>query len=248
MIQELVSFISQYDPEFPRKIRGASQQEIEKLERLASRPMPAAYREFLANMGKDAGNSHAPEETFRIQLVLGFYETHGKSWSQDYLFIGQLRVEPPVDYYLELSGPGVADGRVVGVDQGERPTRGSAWPYFPSLRDMLFSRAFHTLRVLRMQYRKTFTPRLVRSKGQEDPEVATTLNSVSGLALRLGFQKLAFTSERNPMFDRGDAVILGNQHPHGDGFSFELASNSEFELKKLEQIVRDHLPVNVRRD
>jgi len=245
MIQELLAFISRYEPGFPQRIRGATEKEIEKLERLAGQPMPAAYREFLAAMGKDAGDSHSGNEDLRFQLVLRFYEMYGKSWSRDYVFIGQLNVEPPVDYYLELSEPNAPDGRVVGVDQGGRPARDEVWPYFPSLKDMLFSRAFYNLRVARLPYRKTFTPRLVNQKGGGEPEVATTLGAVSEVAIKLGFRKLPYTTPRNPMFERRDAVLLGNQHPHGDGFSFELAADKENELNKMTHIIRDNLPVNV---
>lgn len=53
MLKDLMALISHYDPEYPRKIHGATTAEIHHLEQLAHRPLPANYKEFLEYMGKD---------------------------------------------------------------------------------------------------------------------------------------------------------------------------------------------------
>jgi hypothetical protein len=54
-MERLVHYIAGFVPEFPSRIRGTTEEELEELEELIKRPLPKIYREFLLRMGHDHG-------------------------------------------------------------------------------------------------------------------------------------------------------------------------------------------------
>lgn len=50
-----IEFVSQYDPNFPYKIQGASDSEITRFEQLIGRPLPTFCRDYLSRMGHEHG-------------------------------------------------------------------------------------------------------------------------------------------------------------------------------------------------
>jgi hypothetical protein len=71
---DLINFVSTYDPAFPTRIRGASPEEIAELERLAGLSLPPAYKNYLLRMGRnDGGFDVGGGSTTKIDALLEYY-------------------------------------------------------------------------------------------------------------------------------------------------------------------------------
>lgn len=75
MMQPVIEYIYQFDPEFPNRIKGASPSEILALEQLVGVPLPQAYKNFLLYMGhNDGGLELTFDGTTCITSIIDFYE------------------------------------------------------------------------------------------------------------------------------------------------------------------------------
>ncbi len=139
-MEDLIRYVAQFDPQFPQRIRGASAQEIARLEQLVGFPLPLTYRAFLAAMGHDVGGLDlAPDGISRISDIIEYYQC----WVTTGL------VELPPDSILICSAPipaydlvlqscnGAAEPRVCDVEDGEM-----VGPRADSLEQLLFRLAF----------------------------------------------------------------------------------------------------------
>ncbi|MCY1072974.1 SMI1/KNR4 family protein [Archangium lansingense] len=240
-MRDLIEFIRQYDPEYPSKIRGASADETVRLAQLVGRALPAHYKEFLLHLGKDMGDLQMPETDFRIGRVLKFYELGKKKPPTRFIFIGA-QVEDPYDRYLLDCGDGQhQDCPVLRADPQEPfKTTDNLWVSFPSLKDMLFVLAFDVKRMGLMPHRRQFTPSFEEGKDGLSRVPPGLMDSVEKVLARLGFEKQPYTSELNPLFERGDAAFYASRNPEGGGMTAQLAAQDEREFKKLIEIIRDN--------
>jgi hypothetical protein len=75
-MNELVKFIAQYDSDFPNRIKGASEEKITKLEKLAG-TLPTLFREVLISMGEDHSNfTYAWNSYITIEELIDEYESN----------------------------------------------------------------------------------------------------------------------------------------------------------------------------
>jgi hypothetical protein len=56
-MDRLLDYVARFDPRFVGRIRGASESEIEGLQRLAGERLPGSYRDWLRRMGLARGTS-----------------------------------------------------------------------------------------------------------------------------------------------------------------------------------------------
>jgi hypothetical protein len=240
MFRRFVEFVSVYEPEYSRKIRGATPQEIDRLELQVGRRLPRTYREFLEGLGQDLGSVTTSETELDIALPLGFYKKGPGAAPRDYLFIGVHGTEPAADYFIETAEEDEARQRIMLVARGEPITRRSATPIYPSLWDMLFSHAFANKRLAKLPCQTRLRPRMVMGTQETVLAPGAALARIEPTALKLGFQRVQGTSALCPMFERKDAAILGHQNPTpGGGFSVEIGAEEERMLKKLAELFRD---------
>ncbi len=74
-MKRFIDFVSQYDPNFPAKIRGASPTEIGQLEQLVGYQLPAFYRDYLSYLGHNHGGINiAFEASADIGSVIEYYQ------------------------------------------------------------------------------------------------------------------------------------------------------------------------------
>ncbi|KFA94429.1 hypothetical protein [Archangium violaceum] len=240
-MRDLIEFIRQYDPEFPSKIRGASTEETVRLEQLVGRNLPAHYKEFLLYLGKNMGDLQMPETDFHIGRVLKFYEIGKRKPPSRYIFIGA-QVEDPYDrYLLDCGDSPLQDCPVLRADPQEPfKTTDNLWVSFPSLKDMLFVLAFSVKRMELLPHRRQFTPSLEEGENGLSRVPPGLMDSLGKVMAMQGFEKQPYTSELNPLFERGDAAFYASRNPEGGGMTAELAAQDEREFKKLVEIIRDN--------
>lgn len=237
---DLIEFIRQYDPDYPSRVRGATQKETERLERLVDRDLPSHYKDFLLHLGQDSGDL-MPDTDLRIGRVVKFYELGKRKPPSRYLYIGA-QLEEPYDRYLLDGGTGPCqDGPVLQADTQESfQTTDNLWTSFPSLKDMLFVLAFGVKRMGLLPHRRRFTPSFEKKEAglsRIPPELMSSLTLVMG---KLGFERQSYTSELNPLFERGDAALYASRNPEGNGMTAELAARDEREFENLIEIIRDN--------
>jgi len=242
-MKELIEFISQYDPEYRQKIRGATEAEIAELERLVGRKLPTRYKDFLRHMGRGMGDFEIPETNLSIDRIERFYRGKGRERvPARYVYIAAHEEDPYSSYYYDcVSAEETADCAIIRAEIGQDfSSADNLLPAFPSLQDMLFLFSFQVKRMSYLPHRAF----LQTSWGspQQDPgqEGTLTLEELEELMPRLGFQKLPYTTPRNPMFERGDAAFYAHRPTEEAALSAEIAASSEKERNRLLEIIRDN--------
>lgn len=235
-IKSLIDYIAQYAPEFPNTIHGAPIEQIERLETLISRPLPSSYRAFLESMGESTGTLELWEGNMdtSIETVLEHYS--GEEWlpPPEYIFFA-LDIGPQgSDLFFDCTHP----DREPPVVRGEPSSnfQSTCRIKSESLLGALFSTALLTIRMPCLPFRASMYATEAwthRFKGQG-------LLMFGQLAERLGFVRVPFTGVWSPGYERGDAALHAYEAP---GFlpSFELASQSELELRNLVELLKDTL-------
>lgn len=235
-MKSLIDYIAQYAPEFPSVIRGAATEQIVRLEGLLQRPLPSSYRAFLEFMGESTGilELWQGDMDTSIETVLEHYSA--KEW-----------LPPPEFIFWALDvGPQGSDLFLDCTQLNREPpvVRGEPSLDFPStcrvksesLLDALSSTALLTLRMPRLPFRAS----MYATEAWSGRFGGQGINIFAQLAEKLGFVRVPFTGSWSPGYERGDSAMHGYEAP---GFlpSFELASQSEQELRKLVELLKDTL-------
>jgi hypothetical protein len=78
-VSGFVAYIAQFDAQFPKRIQGATEEEIDQLEETVRRPLPAEYRDFLRYLGNGYDRLiFAGECNAKISSVSKYYEIENK--------------------------------------------------------------------------------------------------------------------------------------------------------------------------
>lgn len=71
---EMTAFLGRLAPDFEQRCVGATTEQIERLERIAGRPLPAFYRWFLRTMGRNTGPFAKARQDLSIDSILAAYD------------------------------------------------------------------------------------------------------------------------------------------------------------------------------
>ncbi|WP_044198144.1 SMI1/KNR4 family protein [Hyalangium minutum] len=239
MTQATIDFLRKYDPDYPRKVHGASRHDIERVKSLSGQSLPAAYEDFLSTMGRSMGDLKVPQTNFSIDRVIEFYSQGAQLPPPHYLFIAAHEQDPYIDYYLDLRTSNGSDSEVVRITSEVEEFKSQyVHPLFLSFQDLIFTFAFTLKRMSYLAHRTQLIPSPPKAQKQ-GLELADTLSTLEALALRMGFQKLLLTSSRCLMLERQDAALYGRATPQG-GVHAELAASTESEKNRLREIICDH--------
>lgn len=239
-MREYLDYIQQHDPERAAQVRGSPVGEVERLEALVGRRLPATYREFLLHFGQEPGDLGIPQADFRMSRTLAFHETTRPLPPARFLFIAAHEEDPYFDYYLDCASPEAPDGEVVRAETpGALLNPDKVWRDFASLRDMLFLAAFKR-RMEQLPHRRAFTPAFERGTQGLMVIPPGVLDSATTVAEQLGFERLSLTGPRVRLFERGDAAFYVSQAPGNGGVSSGLAVQGARELERLSEIIRDN--------
>ncbi|MDC0712058.1 SMI1/KNR4 family protein [Stigmatella sp. ncwal1] len=241
-MKELIELLSQYDPSYPRHLRGVSSEELAELERLVGRPLPERLRGFLRLMGRESGDWLSAEVRVRFDAIWQFYlEKERHRLSPRYIFIAAREQSPDRTYFCDCGLLAEAeDCQVVYVRQGMALHRGGSFAFsFPSLKDMLFREAFQSKRMAILPYRAVLRPADRTADYGAAETAAMVMEELADLMPRLGFQRLPQTSALNPLFERGDAALSAHNASDPGDMCVVLATANERERDRLLEALMD---------
>lgn len=235
-MRALIEHISKWDPSLPRSVRGASQDEVAALEKLAGRSLPPAYRDFLLSMGHGTGSLRlfGGNADFRIDAVTDFYTNTLWRPSRDALFIGRELGGSGTDFFLDKI-PTEPEFRVALLAVGEDNFEPIV--VYPALPNMLMSLAFAALRIERLPHRARFS---ASGRVKWDEKSGSRIQGFHRLALSLAFEPAPFTGSWAAAYDRRDAGLTCYQMP-GCGPSFSAAAETEDSLAQISSAMTQQL-------
>ncbi|HEY8506021.1 MAG TPA: SMI1/KNR4 family protein [Gemmataceae bacterium] len=238
-MKELVRYIARFDPEYPRTVRGASPEEIGYLSTLVGRPLPEDYQDFLATMGHDMGNFHPfnGEKDFSVETITAYYENEERLHPPSFILIAMDDGPEGLDVFLEILPP-PAKPRVVQFAVYHPFDPAQVRVKFENLADMLFTLAFTTVRFGMFPHRTSLVA--PHPSDWESRSPVPRLEAFKALAERLGFERVPYTGNWSPGYDRGDAVAHCYQPPPFAPY-FSLAAEKERELFRLAEVMMDTL-------
>jgi hypothetical protein len=239
MLQDLIQLIERYEPGYSQTIRGASLEEIQRLEQLTGRSLPACYREFLLLMGKDMAGLQIAGLSFCIDQIIDFYASGDWIPPKEYLLFGIQGEDPYLDYYLECTEPEPRDCPVVRFpSEGEFSKKEYFYPLDPSLKDFLLSLAFSAKRMEVFDVERVFTPSTRRSKKEAAVSVPSEIaRLVDERAHHLGFERVAPSSTAYRFYDHEQAAIYVRFDEANDNLSVTLACRKASDLERMGDIL-----------
>jgi hypothetical protein len=240
MLQEFITLVERYDPGYSRKLRGASPEEISRLEELAGQPLPERYQEFLARLGRDMGGLEIEGVDFHIERILAFYRSGHWPPPRGYILFAIQEDDPQMDYYLECTRPGARDCPVVRFpSEGEFSKESYFESLDPSLNDFLLSMAFSEKRMGDFDLQRLLMPSTGSRK--QDPEALVDpielARVVDERAHRLGFERVARTSVAYRFYDQPDAALYVRLDEAGGIMGVTVAARKPRELERISDIL-----------
>jgi hypothetical protein len=225
-IQQLIAFVAHYDPEFPKKIRGAAPHKIAELERLAGQRLPAFYHECLLAMGDSMDWLQPTQARFDIDTLLQYYNAESWRPPPGYLKIGLGDNDPFFDIYLESDGG--PEPRVVTMPHGptndfEKLKKSFRHPLAGSLEEYLGTSAYRTSKLDTL-------PNALRIAGN-DPSQPLLARTGPVLA-QLGLKPFWFSNDWVQVFDSRQAGAITTQFP-GGVLAIDLAAQDPETLGNL---------------
>jgi hypothetical protein len=243
MMREIIAFASEHDPDFSQKIRGALKEEIDELEILAGRALPAVYRDFLKHMGKSMGDIGYSGVTFSIDAVARLHrnEDNELNWPRQFLVIAEHQQDPYFNYFLDLNTLSDGDCRVVRFDielNADRFNPDHIYEEAPGFRTFLFETVFLSKHLARFPHYASAVFSFPKLKLTQ-PDSMSTIGTFDQAALKLGFRKLPFSRPDYTMLERHDAAIYGMGSVLGE-VGVTMKAQDERELSRIREILADY--------
>ncbi|NVB38891.1 SMI1/KNR4 family protein [Pseudenhygromyxa sp. WMMC2535] len=125
--------------------QGASPEDLAQLEQVSGAKLPAAYRAFLARMGRDLGTSRFSSLDFSIAKIISCYEQGVVQPDERFLLIGWEEDDEMMPHvFYDLSRPIRQDALVINRDLDGS----SNSPEFETFREFVAWSAIYTLGIL----------------------------------------------------------------------------------------------------
>lgn len=233
MIESFVQFVSQYDPSFPARIQGASNEEIDALALLLGRSLPASYREFLTAMGHSDGDLDlAFDGSMKISDVIDYYREIAR---------GQFPPAPPNCIVIGTGDPALGEVYLEVVSDREEPrvllgVDGQIGQlYGESLPKVLFRRAFIKYELARKPWSGFYIDRKVRD----------LVSLMREAASEEGFEPLWFSDSIALCARRDEVVLIVEWYPKTLGL-LKLAAGKREEVEQIGSLFSERLRLQFR--
>jgi len=196
-------------PDLASQWQGATEDEIEQIERIAARPLPRFYRWFLMRMGHSMGPIAYPSLDFSAQKVLSCYAEVLFVPHSRFLMIGHETEEMmPLHVLYDFEHPARDDARVT-----KRHAMGGAiHDQFETFREMIAWGEFWMSRV------NKFPQRCMGSLVNRGGDVVSLLDPV---VKSLGFKTPILTGPCCTLYEGAHAAMVTNTTP-GDDTEFHI--------------------------
>jgi hypothetical protein len=220
-MDELVNFVSRYQPDFPAAIQGASPEEMAELERLAGMALPSTYIDYLSRMGRDDGGFDVGGgSTTEIGIVIEYYVDSMKL---------QLETGPPNCLVIAVCGAGTFELSLEYQSEGEYPVLFTAGSTIKgrcadSLETLLFRHAF-------VRYRLRAWPRSAIYWGGDDDD-DNSLKRAWDVARSLGFERQWY-SDQTGFCGEGDGSAVAIERILDRPVWMRIAAQHSAEIERL---------------
>lgn len=236
-MQDLVTFLAGYQPDYAKIVQGYPEERITELERVLGRPVPAAYRDFLRTAAANLGFS-VDLVTFDIDEVIDLAEYKRDTMPASIYPIAVEDLQPGSDYYLDTSRASRdGDGMVVSSAAGSLAFD-DIRPEYPSLHDMLFYKGFQEVRMLTLPHREGVS---WRHEDFADPETAPQRDELEQMLTQMGLNRLGVTSDALALHDRGDCAAIVFESMRGPTFHVLLAGSGPTAVATVAETLCDSM-------
>jgi hypothetical protein len=213
-------------PGLAEQWKGATPDEIARIEQIAGRPLPPFYRWFLSRMGQSMGRLAYPTLDFSAQRVL---ERYAEEWVEPHprllLIAHDSQEMMPTSLFYDLDDAARGDALVAAKEEGANED--DLYERFETLREMLAWGALSEFRLDLMPQRcgGTFSG--------DHPEI---LSLVEPVMSSLGFKQPISTGPYCGLYEQADAAMICKGMPrHGldRARSFKLGGSDAGVLRKI---------------
>ncbi|KYF69765.1 SMI1/KNR4 family protein [Sorangium cellulosum] len=229
-MRSFIEYASRFDPAISSRIRGATQDEIRKLESVSGHPLPSDYRDFLALMGHGDDRIISNDElSTDVSDVISFYEevvaTGEESVPDDCVLLGVDGVIVE-QVYLERQPP----GRVFFSSDGQKD---GLWA--GSLEKLLCKHAYMRYRPRQLRYSDAYAT--------ANPKPA--VDAARAEALRMVFVPQWFSDAITFCGERSGIVLIINQLEY-QGLLMRVATSRPEPLDTLVQRIAEAAAVDLK--
>jgi hypothetical protein len=240
-IDKLIDYISQFEPTFSSKIRGATETEIKTLEELTQRSLPKSYVNYLKRMGHDDGGLYLaqPGGSSDLATIIQNYQD----------MIAEDELSLPDDCILLCDYLYPNEQLVLRDNDGAEPTvwwidSYEIYKYFyaESLEKLLWRQAFliYQFPILKKLGNRKYWNTCANQWKQRRELNANELSSLYNLLGSLGFEKQWFSDEDTSCATREDAaIIISDKH------RINLLTKEQTELEKIGKAIEENLNSNL---
>jgi hypothetical protein len=219
-------------PGLGRAWQGAAAADIERLQHIAGRPLPALYRWFLERLGSSMGPMAYPTLDFSASGILATYASGRMQPHPRYLLIAYDDDDvTPAHYFYDLDRPARDDALVLRMltplDESHEQLE-----QFETLREML---AWGELWTQRVEHAAQRLRGSLRAPGGDlHGRLAPALQ-------RLGFDTPVETGVFCGLYERADAVLVCSSAPDAEPGvqSFSLGGADAGQLARISSVVAD---------
>ncbi len=220
VIDHIIAFCASLDPDFPRRIRGSTPDQIAALAGAMGREPSALHRAFLERMGEDQGPlslglygvSPSRLIAYEPEMIAGMPE--GIS-----LFAVPLGDDEEQIYLLGGDDPEVVRCDGVPLDEAGTVDPSRAEPVAGSLSELLCLPFLNARVAVKKPHQASYTEKVQR---------ADTLARCRSIAALFGFEPYWFSNASTFAAHRGSMVLVAKQ-ARGFYFSMGLAGDDELE-------------------
>lgn len=235
------------EPSWLGRARGASEEELARVEALAPCPLPTEYREFLKRLGTTPpgtlGGFLAGHE-FGVKAALRFYEDPPVPIPNDAVYFSTLNED--TEYFLGANPRGkhcplllLSWERKGGVyDLGSR----AEFVVAHSLQQFLYQEATTRLWLPSFKFQAELREPYEPAKPKATFNIQNKVQ-VNALAEKLGFRQVPYTQSNPQCFERGDALLIFSAEERAQDI-VRVATHDVKELTRISEIIADNLEFN----
>lgn len=220
---ELERLLLSIVPDLAEQWHGATPEEIERIEKIAGRPIPRFYRWFLSKMGRDMGLLEYTTIDFSAERILRCYAEGVIEPDPRFLLIGYETDDTvPMHFFYDLDRPIREDAQLVGMDS----VGGEITDQFETFREMIAWGKFRSFRL---------RPLAQRCEGVIEFDRPGALARLTSAMADIGFAEPIPTGAFCKIFDRSDAGMACMNMPEeeADFILFELGGKDAVTLRMI---------------
>lgn len=237
-IDEFVEFLCKLDPDMKSRMRGATETELDELERLAGSRFCSSYRRFMLYFGHTETDALSPfltELSFSIEEAAEHYHELREFGSEPPAGVVFLWRIDDADFHLLQSEDPEGDPKVIQINLYEPEHLYYINDHMGTFEPMLFVEAFTSLRMEKFEH-NSFV-----SFPEEPTDTAEWMRHCRKIAEELKFSCIPQSIGLAAVFDRDDASIWAGRHNEDSHSHIWVASDDDKEAKRIAEIFTDNM-------